>query len=58
MCGRFVLQSSWAEVRSALSIIPKADAGRKTAARYNIAPTQDVLFIAKEDGTRIVGEGS
>lgn len=47
MCGRFTLQYSWQEVHAALSIIPDADAGRNTAARYNITPTQDVLFVGR-----------
>lgn len=58
MCGRFTLHHSWAEVHAAMSIIPAADAGRNTAARYNITPTQDVLFVAQgKDGENVVMEG-
>lgn len=58
MCGRFTLHHSWAEVHAAMSIIPESDTGRNTAARYNITPTQDVLFVAQgKDGDVEVMEG-
>lgn len=58
MCGRFTLHHTWAEVHEAMSIIPDGDAGRNTAARYNITPTQDVLFLAQgKDGDVEVKEG-
>ncbi|MCR9137467.1 MAG: SOS response-associated peptidase [Alphaproteobacteria bacterium] len=53
MCGRFIIKGSWAEYYNALMIIGEADRGLNTAPRYNVAPTQDVKFIARqEDGNR------
>lgn len=58
MCGRITLHHTWAEVHAAMSIIPDSDTGRNTAARYNITPTQDVLFVAQgKDGDVEVKEG-
>lgn len=58
MCGRFTLHHTWAEVHAALSLIPDAEAGRNTPARYNITPTQDVLFLAQDkDGEIVLKEG-
>lgn len=48
MCGRAALYHSWAEVHEAMSIIPAVDRGRNVPARYNIAPTQDMLFVDHE----------
>lgn len=45
MCGRFVIDYSWAEVQAAMSIIPASAAGRNDPPRYNVAPTQDVGFL-------------
>lgn len=56
MCGRFTLRVPWHEVHKALSLIDD-EAGRNTAARYNIAPSQDILTIGlDETGERIVRE--
>lgn len=58
MCGRFTLHHTWAEVHAAMSIIPDSDAMRNIAARYNITPTQDVLFVAPgATGENVVMEG-
>lgn len=57
MCGRFTLHHTWAEVHAAMSIIPDAEAGRNTPARYNITPTQNVLFLASHNGSPAVNEG-
>ncbi|MEM7303758.1 MAG: SOS response-associated peptidase family protein, partial [Pseudomonadota bacterium] len=39
------------------NLIRPEDKGRNVPPRYNIAPTQDVLFIHKRDGDRILNEG-
>ncbi|WP_282046543.1 SOS response-associated peptidase [Roseibium album] len=57
MCGRYTLAKPWREIHALYRLTDK-DADRNTAARYNIAPTQDVPFVhlAKE-GTQVVSEG-
>lgn len=56
MCGRFTLRVPWHEVHAALDLIA-GEAGRNTAARHNIAPSQDILTVALNDeGDRIVRE--
>ena len=57
MCGRFTRIVSWAELNEAMQIIPAGAAGRNDAARYNIAPTQQVSFAVEQDGERQVKEG-
>lgn len=52
MCGRFTLTYSWAEMHEAYNLIRPEDKARNVPARYNIAPTQDVLTIAPIDGER------
>ncbi len=37
--------------------LKSAESGRNVPARYNIAPTQDVLFVHSQDGQRSVSEG-
>lgn len=57
MCGRFTLYHSWSEVHDAFNLIRPEDVGRNVPSRYNIAPTQDVLFVAEIDGDRRLMEG-
>ncbi|MEM7216676.1 MAG: SOS response-associated peptidase, partial [Pseudomonadota bacterium] len=57
MCGRFILQGGWAELHDMFNLIRPEDKGRNVPPRYNIAPTQDVLFIHNRDGDRILNEG-
>ncbi len=55
MCGRFSNFHAWSEVHDAYDDFLNGEAGRNTPARYNIAPTQDVLFIAgTTDGARVM----
>lgn len=57
MCGRFTRYHTWAEIHE-MYRLTAAERGRNTDARYNIAPTQDVLFItAGKDGYQQVREG-
>jgi len=57
MCGRFTRHHSWREIH-AMYRLTEAEQGRNTEARYNIAPTQDVLFVtAGEDGYQKVRTG-
>lgn len=57
MCGRFTNFHTWAEIH-AMYRLTDAERGRNTEARYNIAPTQDVLFVtAGKDGYQQVREG-
>lgn len=58
MCGRFTQEHTWAELHEIMSIIPASAAGRNDPPRYNIAPTQDVAFLAEHDGNRVVKDGS
>ncbi len=57
MCGRFILKSGWAEIHDMYNLIRPEDIGRNVPSRYNIAPTQDVLFIANDNGERELKEG-
>ena len=45
MCGRFILQGPWAEMHDMYNLIRPEDKARNVEPRYNIAPTQDVLFV-------------
>ncbi len=56
MCGRFIFKGPWRYIHAMLSL-KSADAGRNVPARYNIAPTQDVLFVHQADGTNQLNEG-
>lgn len=53
MCGRFRLAGDWLEVVRTLDL-GEAERGRNLPARYNIAPSQDVLVISTDDGARRV----
>jgi putative SOS response-associated peptidase YedK len=57
MCGRFIIDYSWAEIRDAMSIIPAAAASRNDPPRYNVAPTQDVGFLYNNGGEISVQDG-
>lgn len=46
MCGRFTLHKSWSEIHQMYNLVRPEDAQRNVPARFNIAPTQDVLFVA------------
>lgn len=57
MCGRFTQVRPWREIH-ALYRLTDQDAERNTAARYNIAPTQDVPFVRLDkEGNQTVSEG-
>jgi putative SOS response-associated peptidase YedK len=57
MCGRFTRYHTWAEIHAMYRLLD-SERGRNTEARYNIAPTQDVIFItAGKDGYQKVREG-
>ncbi|MBX3582888.1 MAG: SOS response-associated peptidase [Rhizobiaceae bacterium] len=58
MCGRFTRFHTWAEIHRMYSMLPESETGRNTAARYNIAPTEDVYFVtADEHGGQKFREG-
>ena len=52
MCGRFTLYHTWSEIHALYNLTRTEDIGRNVPARYNIAPTQDVLTVAVIDGER------
>jgi putative SOS response-associated peptidase YedK len=49
MCGRYTRYLPWSEIHRLYRLTAPADVGRNTQPRYNIAPTQDVLFVTKGD---------
>lgn len=57
MCGRFTQYHSWAEIHAMYNLIRPKDKARNVPARYNIAPTQEVLFVADIEGERRLEEG-
>lgn len=57
MCGRFLLQGGWAEVRRMYDLVEPDEIGKNVRPRYNISPTQDVLFVAQEDDAQTLKEG-
>ena len=58
MCGRFTHHLPWSEVHRLYSLTLEQDRGRNTEPRYNIAPTQNVLFVHHDpDGKQILNEG-
>lgn len=57
MCGRFIIKGSWAEYYDALMIIRPEDRGLNTPPRYNVAPTQEVKFVARQEGENRVLDG-
>lgn len=57
MCGRFTRHHAWREIH-AMYRLTAAERGRNTEAHYNIAPTQDVIFVtAGDDGFQQVRTG-
>ena len=58
MCGRFTRYLSWSEIHRLDPLTAPADTGRNTEPRYNLAPTEDVLFVtAGDDGNHKLREG-
>lgn len=58
MCGRFTHHLPWSEVHRLYSLTSDQDRGRNTEPRYNIAPTQNVLFVHHDaDGKQVLDEG-
>ena len=57
MCGRFILKGSWADVYEYYDLLRTEDQARNVPARYNISPTQEVLFVTDDDGERVLKEG-
>lgn len=54
MCGRYTLYLPWSEIHRLYSLTLTADKARNTQPRYNICPTQDVLFVThSDDGMRL-----
>ena len=58
MCGRFTRYHTWAEIHRLYRLTTEWEKGRNTEARYNIAPTQQVDFIIRnEEGNHSLREG-
>lgn len=58
MCGRYTRYLPWSEIHRLYRLTAPAETGRNTQPRYNIAPTQDVLFVTPgEDGGHKLREG-
>ena len=57
MCGRFILKGSWAEIHKMYNLLHPDDTHRNVPARYNIAPTQEVLYVSDVNGERRLLEG-
>lgn len=57
MCGRFILKGSWSEIHQMYNLIRPEDVNRNVPARFNIAPTQDVLFVTSLNGEQRLLEG-
>ncbi|MBL8577700.1 MAG: SOS response-associated peptidase family protein [Mesorhizobium sp.] len=58
MCGRFTRYLSWSEIHRLYRLTAPEDIGRNAPARYNIAPTEDVLFVTQDrDGAQKLREG-
>ena len=58
MCGRFTRFHTWGDIHEMYRLTDATETGRNTEARYNIAPTEDVLFItAGDDGAHKLREG-
>ncbi|SNY92002.1 Putative SOS response-associated peptidase YedK [Cohaesibacter sp. ES.047] len=52
MCGRFILKGSWAAIHQMYNLIHPEDTHRNVPPRYNIAPTQEILYVADVNGER------
>jgi putative SOS response-associated peptidase YedK len=58
MCGRFTHHLPWSEVHRLYRLTLDQDRGRNTQPRFNIAPTQQVLFVHHDkEGKQFVNEG-
>jgi putative SOS response-associated peptidase YedK len=58
VCGRFTRYLSWSEIHRLYRLTAPADIGRNTEPRYNIARTEDVLFVTVGDnGNHKLREG-
>ena len=58
MCGRFTRFHTWADIHQMYRLTDATETGRNTEARYNIAPTEDVLFVtAGDNGSHKLREG-
>ncbi|WP_119306873.1 SOS response-associated peptidase [Cohaesibacter haloalkalitolerans] len=57
MCGRFILKGSWADIHEMYNLIRPEDRQRNLPARYNIAPTNDILYVTEVNGERRLLEG-
>ncbi|WP_114009731.1 SOS response-associated peptidase [Cohaesibacter intestini] len=57
MCGRFTLQKSWSEIHQMYNLVRPEDVNRNVPARFNIAPTQDILFVANLAHEHLLLEG-
>jgi putative SOS response-associated peptidase YedK len=58
VCGRFTRYLSWSEIHRLYRLTAPADTGRNTEPRFNIAPTEDVLFVtAGDNGHHKLREG-
>ena len=58
MCGRITRFHTWADLHRMYRLTDATETGRNTEARYNIAPTEDVLFVtAGDNGSHKLREG-
>lgn len=48
MCGRFTFDHEWPAFSKLFDLNWERERGRNTQARYNIAPTQDVLIVCND----------
>jgi len=56
MCGRYTLHSPWAENHNLYGLVEPEETHRNVPARYNIAPSQNVLTVRLEDGAQCIRE--
>ncbi|TIV09477.1 MAG: SOS response-associated peptidase, partial [Mesorhizobium sp.] len=58
MCGRYTRYLSWSEIHRLYRLTTDWERQRNDAPAYNIAPTEDVVFVtAGEDGNHKLREG-
>lgn len=57
MCGRFTYRMTWRQLHDLYEINSLEGPGQNLGPRYNIAPTQDVLFCALFDDEREIRVG-
>ncbi|UWL60268.1 SOS response-associated peptidase [Brucella pseudintermedia] len=57
MCGRYTLYLPWSEIHRLYNLTLMSDQARNTQPRYNICPTQDVLFVTHSDEGMKLREG-